>query len=259
VSSFKARLARGEPAVAFWMTEARPALLEPVAAAGLDAVLIDMEHTSLGLRDVEDLCRVARLAGVTPVVRPPRADSEAVGRLLDCGAEGIVFPQVVDAAGAERARRSLRYPPDGTRGWGPNARQLLADPATIRSRAYADAADADLLSLFLIESSEGVRNVEQILDAGRPDAVAFGWSDQMVELDFDLGATVAAASRVHEACRARGIGVALYPGPHHGLAAGTGEVPWYPGCFMIAGMDAQLLTAAARDAIVSARAAQPAS
>ena len=258
MNRFKARLAAGAPAVAMWFTTPWAAALEPAAADGLDAALIDMEHTSLGLAAVENLCLVARLAGVTPLVRPPALGSDAVGRLLDCGAEGIVFPQVSDRAAAERARRSLRYPPDGTRGWGPNARQALADPATVRSRAYADAADDDLVSVFLIESVEGAEHVEEILDAGRPDAVAFGWSDHLVELDFDVAGTVRAAERVHAACHARGIGVALYPGPHHGLPAGTGERPWYPGCFMIAGMDSQLLGAAVRGALVKARAALPA-
>src|SRR5262245_8586393 len=103
---------------AVWINVPWQPLVEIFGSCGLDAALIDMEHTSMDFADVENLIIAAEAAGVTPLVRPPAIDTHAVNRLLDAGALGIVFADVRTAEDAELAASCTKYPPAGRRGWG---------------------------------------------------------------------------------------------------------------------------------------------
>ena len=251
---FKRLIQAGEPATAMWVTIPWPPVLEILGAHGLDSALIDLEHATFGLDLVEPMLVSAELAGITALVRPASLDPSQVGRILDAGAQGIVFPRVDDRADAELAWKSLRYPPLGVRGWGGSHTrhamwQGAAGVAALRgttdsergvyTREYVTKSSSDVVSVFLIESLRGVENVEEILDVGKPDLVCFGWGDYSVEVDFDLPRCQAAATRVYDECRNRGIGVSVSVGQ----SAAEG---FYPGCFTIVGIDSILMSEAFR-------------
>ena len=96
-------------------------------------------------------------------VANPRVEAEhhyyraAHTRLLDLGVGGIVFPMIESAADAAAARASLRYPPEGTRGWGGGhiRRVRWTGPEGLRTAGYLEAANANVLSIFLI--GDGLR------------------------------------------------------------------------------------------------------
>lgn len=255
----KALTSSKKPALAMWVTIPWPSVAEIAGAWGVDAVIIDLEHTMIGLESAERLIVAADAAGVTPVVRPPALDRPTVGRLLDAGAQGMLFPRVEDPASAASARASLRHPPEGTRGWGgAHTRHAMWQGGSaiagrlprergVYSREYVDKAADDIFCAFLIETRAGVEHIEEILDAGQPDAVDFGRGDFSAEVGFDDQACDAAFERVWQACRARGIGMNIPPS----------EVRrwWYPGCYTVTGLDALLLSDAIRDAAGAARTA----
>lgn len=257
---FKRILADGLPATAMWVTVPWPSIMEILGNRGLDAAFVDMEHTSFGLDLAQALFTSAQLAGVTPLVRPSEVTPAKVSRLLDAGAEGIVFPHIDDRAEAAEARRMLAYPPAGSRGWGgSHTRRAMWDGPTasaamaasegedrgVFSADYVERATNELVAIFSIESVRGVENVDEILDAGRPDAVSFGWGDFSVEVGFDAARCRDALRKVDSACQARGIGVAVPPG----------DIPerYYPGCYVMAGIDSLILSQALGDALVHAR------
>ncbi len=222
-----------------WITLSSPNVVEIAGAAGFDAVIIDLEHASFGLEAVEAMTIAAELAGMTVLARPGGGGLSDVARLLDLGVSGIVFPMVASDKQAAAARAALRYPPGGTRGWGGShvRRTRWTVPERQRTQAYLDAVDESVLSIFLIETPEGADGIEEILEAGAPDAVIFGWGDYGVAVGFDQAAARAAAERVYSACRARGVGVAIDPLQQ--------LVPdFYPGCFTVAGVDSTLISAA---------------
>jgi len=65
------------------------------AAAGFDALFIDLEHSALSVNDASQLCTTGLLAGVTPFVRVPyQCGDGMIQRVLDGGAMGVVFPHV---------------------------------------------------------------------------------------------------------------------------------------------------------------------
>jgi 2-keto-3-deoxy-L-rhamnonate aldolase RhmA len=222
-----------------WLTLQSPNVVEIAGLHGVDAGIIDLEHTTDDPRDMQVMIMAAECSGMTALVRLPHVDPHLVGRVLDAGASGIVFPMISTVEDATLARESMHYPPVGRRGWaGAHARhvkwcgsELASLGPGLLSPEFTLAADASLASIFMIENPEGVAHVDEILDAGRPHAVIFGWGDFLVHADFDRSQLEAARRRVYDACKQRGIGIAFDP-------AGGADLPYYRGCFVSVGVDA---------------------
>lgn len=250
-----------------WVTLALPEVPEILGNAGLDAVLIDMEHTTFGLREVEALIRTSDAAGITALVRTPSADPTVVARVLDAGAYGIVFPRIESAREAELAVASTRYPPRGKRGWGgahtrharwqgsyvgaealPGSGQV---ERSVYSSEYIDKAMTDVLTVVIVETAQGVQHIAEIVLVEGVDAVIFGWGDFSVQNGFDWSSSRDAARHVYEACRGAAVGYALTPGSE------LGET-FFPGCFYVVGIDSLIMSAALTQAVASAaRAVEP--
>jgi 2-keto-3-deoxy-L-rhamnonate aldolase RhmA len=258
---FKELIQAGETAIAMWLDVPWPPLVEILGACGGDAAFIDMEHTTNSFEDVENLIIAADAAGVTPIFRPAGLDPKAVGRALDSGAQGVIFPDIRTRAEAELAVASTKYPPAGQRGWGGSHTRYamwegLPAAAAIRetepqrrgvySREYVDKANADVLVFMIIESLEGMSNLDEILDVPGIDAVSFGWADYSVQMGFDLAKCEEASNRLYDACRSRGIGTSLSIGQ-------AGKQEHYPGCYYIAGIDTLIISAAFRQTVADAR------
>jgi 4-hydroxy-2-oxoheptanedioate aldolase len=241
-----------------WITLQSTNLVELAGAHGLDTVILDQEHTASGLDAVREQIVAAQLGGMTALVRPASIDPHQVGRILDAGAEGIVFPRVSTVEDARTAAASLRYPPRGTRGWaGNHARHVRWNSALtgpggegVWSPEFVAATDDSIASVFMIEGPSGVEQLEDILETGRPDGVIFGLGDFLLEVEFDQAKVAAAKHRIHETCRKYEIGVALsLP-----LSADD-QQQYYPGCFFSAGVDASIVSEAIRTRMNEARSA----
>jgi 2-keto-3-deoxy-L-rhamnonate aldolase RhmA len=131
------------------------------AGAGFDVVLVDTEHAALAVADVLAHIRAAHAAGISAWVRVGRYDSADVGRLLDAGAQGIVFPHYGLRPEAREVISTLRYAPRGDRPTCTGTRGTAYGNSDFA--AYARRADADLLAVGLIEDAEVVEKVDQAL------------------------------------------------------------------------------------------------
>src|SRR5437763_17030849 len=69
-------------------------LLEVSIAAGLDYVIIDMEHVQHGDTLMVDACRMGRMLNFPVLIRPPRTDQESVRLAVDLGAVGLLLPMI---------------------------------------------------------------------------------------------------------------------------------------------------------------------
>lgn len=253
---FKGLLREGGPATAYFATIPWPPGLEIAGAYGMDAAIIDLEHSAIGLQTLEHLVAAAQSRGMTPLVRPPGMDVVMIGRILDLGAEGILFPHVETVEHAIAAARSMRYPPAGTRGWGGahtryalwQGRSVLdgglPEDRGVYSAEFVSRADAELVFGLLIETEAGVDAIDAILEVAEPDFVMFGRGDFSVEVGFDSDACDAAFEVVYHASRRRGIGLSLAPSQ-----AGR----FYPGCFATVGLDALWLSAGIEQAVRGGR------
>lgn len=185
-----------------------PGIVRMAAQSGLDFVLIDLQHSTLGLETVADMCEVARACGIAALIRPSEVNQDSANRLLDIGADGFMFHDVTSVDQIRDSVRAAKYAPDGSRGIS------VGGPS---SNYRPGAIDADLLRganerLFVIaqiESAEGVANIDSILDGGTIDAVEIGKQDLSIALgvpgQMSHPRMTEATDTVASACAARDV------------------------------------------------------
>lgn len=157
-----------------WICSGSTLIAEICAGAGLDWVMIDMEHSANGLESVLTQLQVVAAYPVTAVVRVPINDPVIIKQVLDAGAQTLLVPMVSSAEEAEAAVRAVRYPPHGIRGVG----SALARSARW-NRVDGYLADADkLVSVIVqVETQAGVAAAEDIAAVDGVDGVFVGPAD----------------------------------------------------------------------------------
>ncbi len=196
------KLAKGEAVYGVPVTINAPSLVELLAVAGMDFVMLDSEGGPLDPSEIEDLVRASELTGITPLVRVPVNRPEVIGIFLDRGAHGIVVPKVSSPEEAEAVVRAAKFPPEGNRGFAP-ARWTI----TYRGEkdAYA-AANRETLVICMVEDPRGMAAIGDIASVPGVDAVHIGpndlalslghgantWHDEVLELVDEAVATVTA-------------------------------------------------------------------
>jgi 2-keto-3-deoxy-L-rhamnonate aldolase RhmA len=106
----------GRTVVGTFLNMGSPLAAEACAIAGFDWLLVDLEHGSRGEDGLLAQILAAAAHDVPVIVRVETIDRIRSGRVLDLGANGIMFPRVNGAGDAAAAASNLRYPPDGWRG-----------------------------------------------------------------------------------------------------------------------------------------------
>lgn len=164
----------GRPAAGMFVSSGDPTVTEICASAGLDYLLIDAEHSPLGLETIQAQLRAMAGYGSIPVVRLPGLDEVLVKQYLDLGAQSLVVPMVNSAADAEAAVRAVHYPPRGVRGVGS---ALARSARWNRVPDYLSRA-AELVTLVVqVESAAAVGSAAQIAAVDGVDGVFVGPSD----------------------------------------------------------------------------------
>lgn len=209
----KAKLAAGDFAFGGWISFTRnPALIRVIAAAGYDFVLIDMEHSSLSIEVVSDMCEMARGLGLVPLVRPYSRDSGVGSRLLDVGAMGLMHFGVNTRQEVREFMDWMRFPPDGSRGQTGGA---AFDYQTSPSLEANQFVNDNIMLVIQIETKEAVERIDEILEGGGVDVVELGRSD----LSKSYGVpgqrrhemVLGAVDKVAAACKRRRVSLGLAP------------------------------------------------
>ncbi len=185
------------------------------AFAELDFVLIDMEHGPFGIRQVAELIANFKAAAISPIVRVPASEYDFVARVMDCGAHGVMAPNVCTAAQARRLNAAMRYAPAGERGLGLGAAHNdfvpPDDPA-----AYMQAANARNLLICQIESRAALDNLEAIAQTPGVDCLWVGHMDLTHSMgivgQFRHADFLAALRRVSACAKANGLFAGIQPG-----------------------------------------------
>jgi 4-hydroxy-2-oxoheptanedioate aldolase len=115
---FADRVRGGEVVFGGWLAAPGPVTARLVAAAGLDYVVIDLQHGTATEQDLPALTMAIRLAGAAPVGRVRHAHPADIGRALDLGCDGVIVPNVESAEQAAAVAGACRFPPAGYRSGG---------------------------------------------------------------------------------------------------------------------------------------------
>lgn len=157
-----------------WICSGSTLIAEICAGAGLDWVMIDMEHSANGLESVLTQLQVVAAYPVTAVVRVPINDPVIIKQVLDAGAQTLLVPMVSSAQEAEAAVRAVRYPPHGIRGVGS---ALARSARWNRVDGYLADADKHVSVIVQIETQAGVAAAEDIAAVDGVDGVFVGPAD----------------------------------------------------------------------------------
>jgi 4-hydroxy-2-oxoheptanedioate aldolase len=117
-ASFCDRVRGGDVVFGGWLAAPGPLTAGLLAAAGLDYVVIDLQHGTATEHDLPALTTAIRRAGAAPVGRVRHAHPADIGRALDLGCDGVIVPNVETAEQAEAVAGACRFPPDGYRSAG---------------------------------------------------------------------------------------------------------------------------------------------
>lgn len=206
----KRRLRAGEVSLGGWLTIAHESVAEIIAAAGLDWVIVDMEHTAIDVSEALRLLMAIEGRGTVGLVRLAALDPARAKAALDSGAAGIVVPMIMTAQDAEAAVRSAKYPPRGTRGAG-LARTHDYGPSFDE---YFRRANDETLVVAQVEHIDAVERIDEIVAVSGLDGTFIGPYDLSASMGLagQLGHpdVLSAVDRVVHAT----VGAGLAPGIH---------------------------------------------
>jgi 4-hydroxy-2-oxoheptanedioate aldolase len=177
---FKRALKSGKLQLGLWHSLSSHLVAEILADAGFDWILLDTEHAPNELPMV--LAELQAMSGGTAhaVVRPAWNDPVIIKRLLDVGAQSLLIPYVETEEEARRAVMSVRYPPEGFRGFAGQARASRYG----RIKGYHAAANAGICLLLQVETKRGLDNLEAIASVEGVDGVFIGPGDLSAALGY---------------------------------------------------------------------------
>lgn len=212
-STFRQRVLGGETLIGAWASLDSPASAEVMAKAGLDWVVVDLEHGAATEASLLAHLYALDAGGTTALVRPPSGERLRVGRALDLGAAGIVVPRLDTADQVREAVTFLRYPPAGQRGVA-----LLTRGARLGTVNHAGVAglNDDITGIIQIESPMALEAADEIAAIDGVDCLFVGPADLSHSLgipgQFSNPTYQAALRKVVDACRKHGKapGILLY-------------------------------------------------
>lgn len=200
---------RGDDTLGAWLSIPDPVVAEIAGGTDADYVCIDTQHGAVDYGRAVAMIQGIELGGGIPIARVPWNEPGIIGKMLDAGCHGVIVPMVNDRAQAGAAVRACRYPPEGSRSWGPTVTQLRhAD-----NRSWAAST---VTVIPMVETVEALDNLDEIVSTPGVDAVYVGPADLSISLGLDPGnndgvaAFDDALAAIVAACRRHGV----VPGIH---------------------------------------------
>ncbi|MCP4166238.1 MAG: 2,4-dihydroxyhept-2-ene-1,7-dioic acid aldolase [Chloroflexi bacterium] len=166
----------GEAAINGWLHIPSSWSAEVMAHQGFDSLTIDLEHGMADFQTALTMFQAISTTAVTPLARAPWNEPGIMMRLLDAGCMGIICPMVNSPEQAERFVGACRYHPQGYRSLGPTRARLYA------GADYADRANEVVVTMAMVETAEGLDNVDEICRTPGLDGVYSGPGDLSLSL-----------------------------------------------------------------------------
>ena len=253
----KAGLKAGKPQIGSYVTFPSPEIVELFAAAGMDYVVIDLQHSSPDWQTLAHMIRAAEARRISPIVRVYSHEPALLLKVLELGAEGISLPGVKNARDLRAAVETVYYPPIGRRGACGHTRAGSYNSRRSEFPDHVQRQHERVLLWALLEDPEAISNVKEIASV-RPGAnvISVGRGDLSVALgmpgQIDHPAVIEATCNVIQQVTSRsqgecGVSVMIH-GPYE-------VAPWFErGCRMFTyAADAIMLMNTAREAVRACR------
>ncbi len=169
------QLRGGAQILSAWSTIPDPMTVDAIAAAGFDAVTLEMQHGGHHEASVQSCIPAIVRNGKGAIVRIPVGRFDMASRALDMGAEAVIAPMINSLDDARRFAAAMKYPPVGERSWG--ASRAFSIHGMKGGNDYLLSANEKTLALAMIETREAYAIVDDILKVDGIDGVFVGPSD----------------------------------------------------------------------------------
>lgn len=163
-----------------WSTISGSRTAEILARSGVAWVALDAQHGTYDQGDIEDTLLALNSVSVPIFVRVGDDSAAGIGRVLDCGAAGVIVPLIDGPEQAAAAARACRYPPRGARSWGPVTGLVGRDTPD------ALGANDNVMCAVMVETGAGIGSVRQIAATEGVDMVFVGPFDLSLALGLDV-------------------------------------------------------------------------
>jgi len=197
----RSQLHQGQATFGITVGIGHPEVSYTLGNLGLDWINFDMQHGVLDVETLTAMIQAMSYSQTVPLVRVPSNELAAINKALDFGASGVIVPLVDRREDAEKAVRSSKYAPKGTRSWAQRATQ--GDPD------YAATANTELMVIPQIETETSLQNLEEIVCTDGVEAVFCGPYDLSMSLgifrQFDNPKFVKALDSIVSTCRAHDV------------------------------------------------------
>jgi len=145
-----------------------------IMANALDWIIVDLEHGPIDLTMAHAMIVATSGTPCVPLARIADNQPHLAKAPMDFGALGVNFPMICSAEDAARAARSVRYPPDGERLWGPFHAPFRWG---VTMGDYMASADDAMICMITIEHVKAVERIDEIMAVPGIDVAVIGPGD----------------------------------------------------------------------------------
>lgn len=172
-NALKRKLSAGQACFGAWVLSTSADMVEILAYAGLDFLVLDHEHGQGSIDDAIGQLRAMKGTECTGVLRVPSNDHIYIKRALDAGVGGIMVPNVNNAEQARHVVEACKYAPAGIRGafGGMRAMKYGFNPD------YFDTSFEDLLVVVQVENAGAIDRIPEIAAVDGIDVIFIGPRD----------------------------------------------------------------------------------
>lgn len=168
--NLKEKLKNNELTIGTWITIGHPSVVEILASANFEWMVIDIEHAAIDFSMVQTLIATIQANGMKALVRVSKNEEVVIKRVLDSGADGVVIPMIKSKEEAMQAVDFVKYPPIGKRGVGLSRAQNYG----IGFEAYKEKLNSEIVIIAQIEHIQAVHHLEEIISTEGIDGIIVG-------------------------------------------------------------------------------------
>jgi len=178
------KLREGKRAVGTMVRMIRnPAMAVLAHNAGLDYIMLDLEHGPYTMEALDDVFKVGRALGLGCFVRVPELAKGYVSRSLDCGATGVMVPMLESVEQAQLLVRWAKYAPLGGRGLGgAGGHSNFIGISPDATPAFMANANVNTIAIAQIETAQAIEDIDAIAAVPGIDALLIGPNDLAISM-----------------------------------------------------------------------------
>mgnify|MGYP001252867599 CR=1 FL=1 len=173
----KKKLFNNDVSIGTWLQIPSCDTAEIMSNAQYDWIAIDLEHGPISLSEFNNLCRAIEHGDALPIARLSESTEKRCMEALDCGFQGLIFPNIQNEQKFSSLVDSCFYPPIGSRGVGFSRSNLYGK---IINKSISDKSKP--LIIAQIENIIALKDLNKICQNKKLTAIFIG--------PYDLSASI---------------------------------------------------------------------